>query len=107
MSSDFDNWSGRAQHPFTSVPGETVAEHRIRVGLQQSDRIERRERECQEQRSPNLTAVQRLRLWERLHQLRIPAVLQGTLASVIAGDTGLSVQQVHEAQLERAVPPAA
>jgi hypothetical protein len=34
-------------------------------------------------------------------------VLQGTLASVIAGDTGLSVQQVHEAQLERAVPPAA
>jgi len=106
---DFDQWSGRAQRPFASVsvPGETVAEHRVRVGLQQSDRIERRERECLEQRSPDLTPVQRLRLWERLHQLRIPTVLQGTLASVISGDTGLSVEQVLEAQLARVAPPAA
>ena len=107
MSTDYDPWPGRAQHPFVSVPGETVAEHRTRLGLQQSDRIERRERECLEQRSPDLTPVQRLRLWERLHQLRIPSRLRGTLATVIAGDTGLSIEQVHEAQLARALPPAA
>lgn len=106
---DFNQWSGRAQRPFESVavPGETVAEHRVRVSLQQSDRAERRERECLEQRSPELTPLQRLRLWERLHQLRIPSVLRGTLATVIAGDTGLSIEQLNEAMLARAQPPVA
>jgi hypothetical protein len=104
---EFEQWPGRAQRPFVPVPGESVAEHRARLALQQSDRLERRERERLEQRSLDLTAEQRLHLWERLHQLRIPARLQGTLASVIAGDTGLSLEQVRDALHARANPPAA
>jgi hypothetical protein len=102
---DFEQWPGRAQRPFVAVPGESVAEHRARLALQQTDRLERRERERLEQRSLDLSAEQRLHLWERLHQLRIPSRLQGTLGSVIAGDTGLSLEQVREALLARTLPP--
>jgi hypothetical protein len=103
---EFDQWSGRAQRPFVSVPGESVAEHRARLALQATDQLERRERERLEQRSLDLTPEQRLHLWERLHQLRIPSRLQGTLGSVIAGDTGLSIEQVREALHARANPAA-
>jgi hypothetical protein len=102
---DFEQWSGRAQRPFVPVPGESVAEHRERLALQQADRLERRERDRLEQRSLELTPEQRLHLWERLHQLRIPASLKGTLGSVIANDTGLSLDQVRAVLHARANPP--
>lgn len=103
---EFEQWSGRAQRPAVQGPGETVAEHRERLALQRADQAERREREKLEQRSLDLTPEQRLHLWERLHQLRIPATPKGTLASVIATDTGLTLDQVHAVLKARANPPA-
>lgn len=83
---------------------ESPAEHSARMAQLQDERQQRRERDLRDQRSIELTPAQRLRLWERLHQLRIPARLQDSLATVIARDTGLSVAEVHAAQAERANP---
>lgn len=83
---------------------EHLIDHGARMAQIQDERRQRRERDLRDQRSTELTPVQRLRLWERLHHLRIPSRLQDSLAEVIARDTGLSVADVQAAQAERANP---
>ena len=103
-----DSELGRAPHALSMPPGESVAEHKARIARQATEQQQQRERDRLEQRSLDLSAEQRLRLWERLHQLRIPLELPSALGTLIAGDTGLSFQQVREAVKARVAPaPAA
>jgi hypothetical protein len=83
-------------------PGETHADYRLRVALVQAEAHERRQQELREQRSPSKTPADRIRLWEQLHQLPLPRRLSHHLVTVIATDTGLSLDEVRCEQNVRA-----
>jgi hypothetical protein len=79
-------------------PGETHADYRQRVALLQAEARERRQQELSEQRSPSKAPADRIRLWERLHQLSLPRSSSHRLVSVIAADTDLSAEEVRAEQ---------
>jgi len=87
--------------------GETQEDYRRRKALLQAEALERRQQELREQSSPLNTPSDRIRIWERLHQLQMPRSPTHRLLSVIATDTGLSAEEVLSEQHDRAVAKAA
>jgi len=86
--------------------GESPTEYRERAALLQAEAAERRRRELSEQCSPRNTPADRIRLWERLHQLPLPRSPNHRLITVIAANTGLSLEEVKAEQRERAAVKA-
>lgn len=84
------------------VVGETPADYRRRMELLQAEALERREQDISEQRSPLNSAAERIRIWERRHQLSMPRSPDHALVSVIALNTGLSIDEVQGEQKIRA-----
>lgn len=60
-----------------------------------------RRSQIEEQSSPLLSAEERVRRWEALHGLRLPVDANHRLVRVIAADTALAVEQIHEEQKRR------
>lgn len=96
--------------PTRPRPGEDQADYRTRLEAQQAEAVARREREIAEQRSPLNSPSERIRIWERRHQLPLPRRPDHALLSTIVTDTGLTLEDVHAEQQQRAaakiVPPA-
>jgi hypothetical protein len=86
--------------------GETQADYRERMTLLQAEALERRQKELGEQRSPLNSPADRIRIWERLHQLSLPRSPSHRLISVIAANTGLSLEEVRVEQRARATAKA-
>ncbi len=84
------------------VVGESPADYRRRMELMQAEASERREQEITAQRSPLNSAADRIRIWERRHQLTLPRSPEHALISVIALSTGLSIDEVWMEQRQRA-----
>ena len=84
--------------------GETNADFRARIEHQQAAAAEFRQSELAEQRSPLNSAEKRIRIWEQLHQLRIPRDPTHPLGDVIAAATHVSVADVHSEQSRRLAP---
>ena len=82
--------------------GESQADCRERMARSQAEALERRQQELSEQRSPVHSSADRIRIWERLHQLTMPLSPAHRLISIIAANTGLSLEQVHAEQRARA-----
>ncbi len=97
------------QIAFRSLPlaGETQADYRRRVELLQAEALEHREQEISAQCSPLNSAADRIRIWERRHQLRLPRNPDHPLISVIAVGTGLSREEVRAEQRLRVGTQAA
>ncbi len=93
-------WSpgGRAPLPFA---GEAPDEFRTRILQQQAETAERRRQDLKDQSSTLKTPAARIRVWERLHQARLPKDLAHGLVAVIAASTGLTAEQVQDEQRER------
>jgi hypothetical protein len=93
----------------SSVPriGESQADYRQRMTLLQAEALERRQQELSDQRSPLNTPADRIRIWERLHQLQLPRSPTHRLITVIAANTGLSLAEVRAEQRTRATANAA
>jgi hypothetical protein len=87
--------------------GETVADYRARVAEHQHERARRRQEELLEQTSMQNTPAMRIRVWERLHQIRLPRNPAHRVLEIIAADTELSLEQVREEQRARLAPPPA
>lgn len=87
-------------------PGEGQVDYRQRMALLQAEAIERRQLELSEQRSPTNTPADRIRIWERLHQLPLPRSPSHRLINVIAANTGLSLAEVRAEQHVRAAAKA-
>jgi hypothetical protein len=85
-----------------SQPGENQADYRERLKLLEAESLERRQQELDEQCSPFKTPADRIRIWERLHQLSLPRISDHRLVTVIAANTGLSVEEVQAEQRARA-----
>jgi hypothetical protein len=80
----------------------SVAEHRRKVQQADQERAAMRADELASQVSPTHNAAERIQIWERLHALRLPKSSGHVLVKVIATQTRLSVDQVHEEQRRRA-----
>lgn len=95
--------------PLRSQPGESSDDYRSRLQAQEAEALVRRQRDIAEQCSPDNTPTQRIRIWERRHQLPLPKRNDHPLLDNIVADTGLTLAQVLEEQQLRAaarvVPP--
>jgi hypothetical protein len=85
-------------HP---APG-SAAEHRLRVQRAAEERAAVRSGELAAQASPMNDVEERIRIWERLHALRLPSGADHVLVKVIAAQTRSTVGQVHKEQQRRA-----
>lgn len=88
-------------------PGETNAAYRERIALLEAEALERRQQELSEQRSPSRTPADRIRIWERRHQLSLPRSPDHHLLTVIAANTGLSLDDLRAEQRLRGAPASA
>jgi hypothetical protein len=88
-----------------SLPA-TIAEHRLKVQQADQERAALRASELATQISPANGAEERIRIWERLHELRLPRNTSHVLVNVIATQTCLSLDQVRAEQRRRATPVA-
>jgi hypothetical protein len=98
---------GPLTHNVTPYAGERDADFRARLALQHAEAVERRRQELLEQTSMLNTPEQRIRVWERLHQVTLPRRSTHQLLRVIAEDTGLTLEQVLVEQHRRTLPAAA
>ena len=81
---------------------ESSLDYRERLQLIQADALKRRQVELGEQCSALKPATERIRIWERLHQLPLPRGVGHPLITVIAADTELSFEEVQAEQCARA-----
>jgi hypothetical protein len=72
------------------------------MALLHAEALQRRQQELGEQSSPLSTPADRIRIWERVHQLQLPHSPNHRLVSVIAAHTNLSVEDVRAEQRLRA-----
>jgi hypothetical protein len=85
----------------TAVFTGSVAERRAAVLRGDEERAAERRRELDMQTSPSKAPQERIRLWERLHALRLPLLATHPLVAIIAGDTELTTHDVEAEQLRR------
>lgn len=84
-----------------AVPG-SAAEHRLQIQHAAEERAALRSSELAAQISPANDVEERIRIWERLHALRLPKASGHALVTVIATQTHLTVGQVQREQQRRA-----
>jgi hypothetical protein len=93
--------SHSAPHP---IAGELATDYRARAAALEYETRERRRSELAEQVSVQNTPEQRIRIWERLHELSLPKKATHPLVKIIAVDTELTLEQVREEQHRRLAP---
>jgi len=86
-------------------PGESIVDSRARIAQRQAEALEQRQRELAEQASGANTPAARIRIWERLHQIALPRNPAHRVLSVVAANTGLSLEEVRAEQRDRALLP--
>jgi len=73
-----------------------------RLAVEQLERAEVRRVALAEQKSEQNSPQDRIRTWEKLHGLRLPADPQHMILSVVASSTGLKLSDVLDEQRARA-----
>ncbi len=94
----------RLPHPHLPHTGDVNIDHRARLALVEREAMERRIQQLEEQVALHNTPEQRIRAWERLHELDLPRRAAHPLVKVIARQTHLSVEQVRDEQRRRLTP---
>ncbi len=103
------------QYKPSQIPGRPVApvgedpmmDFRARLVHQQAEAAERRRMDLAEQSSRLKTAEERIRIWERIHEVTLPRDPAHRLVDIIATNTGLSDADVRDEQQRRAAIRAA
>jgi hypothetical protein len=98
-------FNDRPAHNNTPRPSsaELNIDYRARRALEEAERAERKRQELQEQCSELNSAHVRVRAWERVHGLRLPADATHPILRVIAAATRLTLAEVLEEQRARVV----
>jgi len=86
-----------------TYPSTTSGEYRRKIREAEQERAALRADELASQVSPMKDAEARIRIWERLHALRLPRSSNHVLVRVIAAQTRLTVGEVHEEQRRRTI----
>lgn len=100
-SRTFMKETNMATHEFVSYGARTTRELAERAARDAAERAELRRLELAEQRSADNPPDVRIRMWEKLHALRLPRDPEHPIIYVIATDTGLTLSQVREEQRTR------
>ena len=85
---------------------EIGADFRARVALRHAEALERRQLDLAGQTANIHSPAERIKIWERLHQIVLPRDPAHQLLHVIATDTALTLEEVHTEQRQRTAPPA-
>jgi hypothetical protein len=88
--------------PSSSATEDPMMDFRARLVHQQAEAAERRRLDLAEQSSRLKTAEERIRIWERIHEVTLPKDPAHRLIDIIAANTGLMSSDVHEEQQRRA-----
>jgi hypothetical protein len=88
--------------PSSSVNEDPMMDFKARLVHQQAEAAERRRLDLVEQSSRLKTAEERIRIWERIHEVTLPKDPTHRLIDIIAANTGLMSSDVHEEQQRRA-----
>jgi hypothetical protein len=83
--------------------GDLINDYRARRAFEEEERAQRRRIQLEEQRSDLNPPDVRIRAWEKVHGLRMPADSAHPILEVIAGDTRLTLVEVHGEQQARVV----
>jgi hypothetical protein len=89
-------------HESSSYGAISAADNRTQIERRQKELAAERQRQIALQSSPLSEPDERIRLWEKLHALRLPKSNAHTLLRVIAEQTNLTLQQVLSVQQHRA-----
>jgi hypothetical protein len=89
------------------VGEDPMMDFRARLVHQQAEAAERRRMDLAEQSSRLKTAEERIRIWERIHEVTLPRDPAHRLVDIIATNTGLSDADVRDEQQRRAAIRAA
>ncbi len=93
------NFDGRIG---TVQAGESTSDYRTRMGSLQAEALERWQKLLAEQSSVLNSPSDRIRVWERRHQIDLPRDPRHRLVNLIAANTGLSAEEVQAEQRLRA-----
>jgi hypothetical protein len=93
--------------PATPSGDDPMMDFRARLVHQQAEAAERRRLDLAEQSSRLKTAEERIRIWERIHEVTLPKDPAHRLIEIIAANTGLAGSDVREEQERRATLRAA
>jgi hypothetical protein len=96
--------SGR---PISPPGDDPMMDFRARLVHQPAEAAERRRLDLAEQSSRLKTAEERIRIWERIHEVTLPRDSAHNLVEIIAANTGLTEADVREEQQQRAALRAA
>jgi hypothetical protein len=84
-----------------------MMDFRARLVHQQAEAAERRRVDLAEQSSRLKTPEERIRIWERIHEVTLPKDPAHRLVDIIATNTGLTEADVRDEQQRRAMLRAA
>jgi len=87
-----------------SIPSgeDPMMDFRARLVHQQAEAAERRRTDLAEQCSRLKTAEERIRIWERIHEVTLPRDPAHRLVEIIATNTGLTDADIRDEQQRRA-----
>ncbi len=88
--------------PAAASVDDPMMDFRARLIHQQAENAERRRHDLAEQSSRLKTAEERIRIWERVHEIPLPRDSAHRLVEIIAANTGLTDADVREEQQRRA-----
>jgi hypothetical protein len=83
---------------------DPILDHRARLERIQFEATERRERALIDQCAPENSPEARVRIWEKLHQLRLPKDPAHPILRKVARQTALDLTQILEVQRQRTTP---
>jgi hypothetical protein len=86
------------------LPGELCSDPRAMRAAMEFEARQRRRHELEEQVAVQNTAEQRIQIWERLHELKLPKKSSHPLIRIIAADTELSIEDIRDEQRRRSTP---
>jgi hypothetical protein len=87
-------------------PTDLIKAAAERLAHEEFERAEKRRRDLAEQRSELSPPDVRIRTWERVHQLRLPADPAHPILEVIAASTRLTLAEIRDEQQTRAARAA-
>lgn len=99
--------SGRPLNNALHFLASSTAERRAAFTLAEQERESVRQGQLAEQSSLMHDAEERIRIWERLHMVKLPSKPEHELVYVIAFQTRLTVQEVQQEQQRRVLLTAA
>jgi hypothetical protein len=88
--------------PPPVTAGEPINDYRSRLALEQFRAAEQRQRDMAEQSSTLNSPDVRIRAWEKVHGVRLPADPAHPVLDSVATATDLTLEQVHAEQRKRA-----